>query len=587
MLEDYLWAVILGGLFCFTLGFGIGANDVANNFGTSIGSKSISLKHAFIIAAVFELVGSVGFGASVTDSVRKGVFDQGAFGAMPEFLLMANLAALISGTIWLLLASSLGLAVSSTHALMGGLTGCGLAMSKEAVHWSFLGNVVLSWIISPLLAAVVSGCYFLILRRFLLRAPNSVERGRKVLWFLLLLICWICALFFIFSNPLSLKHIACFQPSLEDPEILVKSKPCHVDKWVESHRGLAVAYSLVAGIGLAIILAPLIYWKSARDFKKAAQTRGQNYELPRTGSFAARSERSAASTDDEKELHTQPSKSHSSSKSQSVKGLGQREFETKASATKSIRTRAKNLTNRLPWNKDLHEEAYQQCNVAEELALRSEKFEPDTERFFNALQIISASMACLVHGSNDVANAAAPFASIYSIYKAEAFLDSVRVPVWVLVLGGSAISIGLLFLGHRVIRKIGIELMAISPSRGFCAEMALSTVMILGSIFGFPLSTTYVAVGAMVGIGLLDKHVDAATGLECGHRVLGLNFSAINWKLVAKMGTSWIGTIIFCGIASYLAFAYAIYSPTKLFNRFLPCDQWTQSCIKPLPQFVY
>eukprot|EP01055_Gregarina_sp_Pseudo9_P004269 Gregarina_sp_Pseudo_9__4268@NODE_441_length_2823_cov_121_625718_g417_i0_p1_GENE_NODE_441_length_2823_cov_121_625718_g417_i0NODE_441_length_2823_cov_121_625718_g417_i0_p1_ORF_typecomplete_len574_score177_11PHO4/PF01384_20/6_4e107DUF5456/PF17539_2/0_21DUF5456/PF17539_2/4_7e027TM_GPCR_Srh/PF10318_9/0_017TM_GPCR_Srh/PF10318_9/3_7e03_NODE_441_length_2823_cov_121_625718_g417_i0891810 len=560
-LDEYLWCVIVGSLFCFTLGFGIGANDVSNNFGTSIGSKSISLRKAIVIAAIFELVGSVALGASVTDAVRKGVYYVDKFGEMPDMVLMANLCALIVTTMWLILASWKGWPVSTTHSLVGSMLGCGLAFGSSAVNWGYIGTVVAGWFIAPCCAVAVAMIYFSLLRMFLLRKENSVSRGFKCLWALIFITCAVFCVFFTFSNPVRLESVSCSQ---KDGDQIVYRSPCVADDWAYGNPGIAFGFALAGATVFTVILCPIVYMRARRTLRKfdLAEEHGPKPAAVAETAVEIRTADSVTLSLQGSDLK-QPGAS-----STAASMLTDADVETQRGGCKGGLNQ---FLENMPWNADLHAEAFETNEESRELANTVEDFGPRTEAFFTTLQIISASVACLVHGSNDVSNAAAPLASIYSIYQAGQFEDKVDVPIWILVLGGCAIAVGLSFLGHKVIKKVGIELLAITPSRGFCIEMALGTVMIVASFTGNTLSTTHVAVGAMIGVAFMDRRFDRETGEEIpSKKILGLNFSTVNWRIARKIAVGWVFTLVATAVAAAAIFSFAVYSPTKVNTRYVP-----------------
>ena len=123
--DQYEWIVVVGGLMAFFTAYGIGANDVANAFATSVGSKALTLKQAIIIAGIFEFAGSVLLGSSVTSTIRKNIADTAEFEDDPEVLIYGMLCVISATGLWLLLASYLELPVSTTHSVIGGDAGGG------------------------------------------------------------------------------------------------------------------------------------------------------------------------------------------------------------------------------------------------------------------------------------------------------------------------------------------------------------------------------------------------------------------------------------------------------------------------------
>ncbi|CAN8069273.1 unnamed protein product [Agarophyton chilense] len=194
--QKYLWIVIVGGILAFLMAWGIGANDVANAFATSVGAGSLDLKWACVIAAVMEFLGALLLGGGVTDTVRKKIIkadvfnplDSGGTSNGPELLMTGFLVALITATTWLVAATYFSLPVSTTHSIIGSLVGVGLAFrGGEAVVWISDGSgfgklnglvgVILSWIISPVLSAILAIIMFLIVRTLVLRRKEPLKAG--------------------------------------------------------------------------------------------------------------------------------------------------------------------------------------------------------------------------------------------------------------------------------------------------------------------------------------------------------------------------------------------------------------------------
>ncbi|GAM55045.1 probable low-affinity inorganic phosphate transporter [Vibrio ishigakensis] len=139
--------LIIAAVFGFMMAVGIGANDVANAMGTSVGSKALTVKQAIIIAMIFEFAGAYLAGGEVTDTIRKGVIDTSLFAAHPDQLVFGMMSALLAAGTWLLLASYMGWPVSTTHSIIGAIIGFALvSVGSEAVDWSSVqGIVVVGW----------------------------------------------------------------------------------------------------------------------------------------------------------------------------------------------------------------------------------------------------------------------------------------------------------------------------------------------------------------------------------------------------------------------------------------------------------
>jgi len=154
----------------FFAAYGVGANDVANAMGTSVGSKVLTIKQAVLIAAVFEFLGAFLAGGGVTQTIRKGVIDPALFDANLEILIYGMISALFAAGTWLLIASLRGWPVSTTHTIVGAIVGFGIyALGFDKINWSVVGNIGLSWITSPLSSAIVAALFYYMCKELILK----------------------------------------------------------------------------------------------------------------------------------------------------------------------------------------------------------------------------------------------------------------------------------------------------------------------------------------------------------------------------------------------------------------------------------
>ncbi|MGJ8687244.1 MAG: inorganic phosphate transporter, partial [Spongiibacteraceae bacterium] len=154
--------LILACLFGFFMAWGVGANDVANAMGTSVGSKALTIKQAILIAMVFEFCGAYLAGGEVTQTIRKGILDPSFVSDSPELLVFGMLSALLAAGTWLFVASVMGWPVSTTHSIVGALVGfAAVGISVDAVAWGKVGQIVASWVVSPVMAGTISFGVFL------------------------------------------------------------------------------------------------------------------------------------------------------------------------------------------------------------------------------------------------------------------------------------------------------------------------------------------------------------------------------------------------------------------------------------------
>lgn len=162
------------------MAFSIGANDVANAMGTSVGSRALTIKQAILIAGVLEFLGAFLVGGQVTKTVRGGILDPQISAAAPELIVYGMLAALMAAGTWLVVASRLGWPVSTTHSIVGAIAGFGIvAFGVSVVQWEQLTQIVASWVVSPLLSGVLAYLIFSAIKWTILRHPDPVRKTRK------------------------------------------------------------------------------------------------------------------------------------------------------------------------------------------------------------------------------------------------------------------------------------------------------------------------------------------------------------------------------------------------------------------------
>ena len=197
--------LILACIFGLFMAWGIGANDVANAMGTSVGSGAITIKQAVIIAAIFEFAGAFLAGGQVTKTIRKGIIDAELLSATPELLVYGMLASLLAAGIWLLVASKFGWPVSTTHSIVGAIVGfAAVGIGVEAVHWSKVGTIVMSWVISPALAGAASYWLFRSVQKLILNRDDPFESAKQVVPYYVFMTGFIIALVTMFKG---LKHV--------------------------------------------------------------------------------------------------------------------------------------------------------------------------------------------------------------------------------------------------------------------------------------------------------------------------------------------------------------------------------------------
>jgi inorganic phosphate transporter, PiT family len=172
--------IVLAAVFGLYMAWGIGANDVANAMATSTGAKAITFKQAIIIAAVFEFAGAVLAGGAVTSTIRSGMVDAQVFGDQPELLIYGMLAALLAAAVWLNIASRFGWPVSTTHSIVGAIVGfAAVGIGMDAVHWSKVGTIMMSWVVSPLVAGTMAFLIFRSVQILILDRPDPLRSAKR------------------------------------------------------------------------------------------------------------------------------------------------------------------------------------------------------------------------------------------------------------------------------------------------------------------------------------------------------------------------------------------------------------------------
>ncbi|PMB22883.1 phosphate permease [Fischerella thermalis CCMEE 5198] len=162
-------------LLAFYLAFNLGANDVANAMGTSVGSKAVTLKQALIIAGVLEFTGAVLFGHEVSETLATKIANPNLFAGTPQMLMNGMITVLISCGLWLQIATSRGLPVSSSHAVVGAIAGFSwVALGVDAIDWSSIGKITLGWIVTPVISGAIAGLFYSQIKRWILIQPHQL-----------------------------------------------------------------------------------------------------------------------------------------------------------------------------------------------------------------------------------------------------------------------------------------------------------------------------------------------------------------------------------------------------------------------------
>ena len=546
--QSYLWIVIVGGLFGFFAAMGIGANDVANAFATSVGSGALKVRDAVIIALFCEAGGAILLGSQVTDTIRKGIADYECFTGNPPLLMFGSLSVLLSVGIWLFLASYFEMPVSTTHSTVGGMIGMTMVIGGvDCVNWyepsdSFpyvggVAGIVLSWVISPVFSALFAMAFFAITRVAILRHPNSFERGIGSFPIFVGITVTLNIFLIIYKGAKGI--------GLDDIEL-----------WV------ALVSAFGGGLVIGLTMWPLLPYIKRGILKriKKEEDKRVTMTIEMTDMRENKDKNCEDKNCEEKNNEDGIYDLEASLSSLSTNDIVSQDEPTKnkhcmdekggldCSKEACMRNKCcKSLINSMNYNVETD---INRDKKVKEIHDNSEKFDKNTEESFKFLQIFTAIFDSFSHGANDVANAIGPFAAIYTIYQnsgmisEDSSLDSAS--YWILAIGGFGMIVGLAVYGYKIIRAIGVKMCTITPSRGVSIELASATVIIVGSRLGIPLSTTHCQVGATMGVAALED-LKTCKGLNC--------------KIVGKTFLGWILTLIAVGCSSALLVAYSIYAP--------------------------
>lgn len=196
--------LIIGAVFGAYMAMNIGANDVANNVGPAVGSKALTLTGAIIVAAIFETLGAFVAGGDVVNTIKGGIIDPDLIPS-PEMFIWAMTAALLSAALWLNFATSIGAPVSTTHSIVGGVMGAGIAAAGfSIVSWGTVGKIAMSWVISPVLGGIIAATFLLFIKKQIVFKEDKILASKKFVPLLIAVMTWIFVTYLILKG---IKHV--------------------------------------------------------------------------------------------------------------------------------------------------------------------------------------------------------------------------------------------------------------------------------------------------------------------------------------------------------------------------------------------
>mmetsp|Transcript_13384 Transcript_13384/g.46596 ORF Transcript_13384/g.46596 Transcript_13384/m.46596 type:complete len:578 (+) Transcript_13384:69-1802(+) len=564
------WLVPLGFIVCFLMAMCMGANDVANAFGTSVGSGVITMRQAFCIAAVMNVLGAVSMSGAVTQTIRKGIVDLKKFApsgegdvGKPEELQLLMLCAMIGTVSYVTLATIKAMPVSTTQAVLGGIVGAMLAFngpsgvlwvseggvceySRETSRFSCGGvvGIVLQWFFAPLISMAFAMILFLVSSKLLLTVEPALalKRAPPMMAFAVGAISFALAWFIVVQQQHH-PHTRGWDPrDVADP--------------VNHATALEVLFCILIGVTTAYLtLTVFSVYPEVLTFTPA------DYAMGRTGVAEAAVADAYAAVDEpgareERRIEAEaarsvemvsakspmvdddsPSTFHSAFEDQDAEAamdhISLDEPPPRNTSSAAVRDSAPGPDQIEIFTGEIHDDTR-----AAHASART--YDPAVEKVFGSAQICSAALSAFAAGANDIANEVAPIAAIWQTQRQGFVAANVRTPRWLYAYAGLGVAVGLAMFGKRVMRTVGRDCTKITPSRGFNIELGYSLASLISSAEGWPVSTTQLCIGAVVGVALVSGE-DVSKSL--------------NRKLLFTIFCSWVLTPFMSGIISAICFA--------------------------------
>jgi inorganic phosphate transporter, PiT family len=468
------------------MAFNIGGNDVANSFGTSVGAGTLTLKQALIVAAIFEVSGAMIAGGEVTKTIRKGIVDLGPLNIEPMMLVYIMMSALIAAALWLLIATKKALPVSTTHSIIGGLVGSSITLgfivsggdtAFALVNWNKIGLIAMSWVLSPLLGGIMAYGIYWSIKRYIINYNENVhaqlteiKKQKKQ---------------FKKSHQQQLKNMT-EQETLHENYKMAKDAQVEWDSDFDRDDIESDYYRKIYALN---------------ERKKALKPHhAMEVYLPLVAAFGAMII------------------------SAMVIFKGMKHIDLDLSTLENYLVIM--MIGATIW----------MSTYIFVRTLRDRPLDRMTVLMFSWLQVFTAAGFAFSHGSNDIANAMGPFAAVLDILRnnGEMIGSSAAVPAEAMFVVGIGLVAGLWFIGKNVIQTVGHHLTQMHPASGFSAELGASAVILMASTFGIPVSSTHILIGAVLGIGLVNKNT--------------------NWGLMKPIILAWIITLPAAAILASIFF---------------------------------
>ncbi len=466
-------------IFAVFMAFNIGGNDVANSFGTSVGAGTLSMKQALVVAAIFEVSGAVLAGGEVTDTVRSGIVDLGAIDNLePMNFAYIMMASLLGAAVWLLLATRMGWPVSTTHSIVGGIVGAALTVGFvtgtggwSMVQWDAVGKIAISWVLSPALGGIVAYLLYNAIKRGILvyneLADQRLDEIKKE------------------KKELNIQHKIAFGQLSEEEQLALTDAMIRDSTTMREHD--FTEEDLESD-----------YYKKLHRINKSIEDVEAHHALDTWVPLLAAVGSIIISA------------------MLLFKGLKNMNLELSSLGNFLIM----GMVAAVVW----------MAVYIFSRTLKKQALSRSTFLLFSWMQVFTASAFAFSHGSNDIANALGPFVAVLDVLKTNSISEESAVALPVMVAMGVALIAGLWFIGRFVIRTVGSGLTKMHPASGFAAELSAAAVVMGASVLGLPVSSTHILIGAVLGVGLVNK--DA------------------NWGLMKPIALAWVITLPAAAIIS-------------------------------------
>uniref|UniRef100_A0A9J2PD76 Phosphate transporter n=1 Tax=Ascaris lumbricoides TaxID=6252 RepID=A0A9J2PD76_ASCLU len=527
----------------------MGANDVANAFGTSVGSGVITLKWAYILATIFETLGALLVGYNVTDTMRKEVVDIKLYVNQPKVLFVGQVAILGGCSSWLLIATFAHLPVSTTHSITGATVGFGLvAMGGKGIHWMKIVSIIASWFVSPILSGLVSSILYIIVDFSVLRRSNPFRSGLIALP----IFYWFCIAFNVFA--VSYQGSKCISHLFvhlyiftQMPLLLFLNIILHlasIPLWLSITISCVIA--TICAIAIHFILVPYLKkWTEAAEIIQDVPVLSAPPKNRLNETSFTHQTTFAISDDDHRSASSQ---SHSTAIRSEQSELSTLDVVQHSSLRKEDSAVSLNMKSAI--------------KVAEGftrwfLPSQGRRSDEKTLKVFSSIQVFTACFAGFAHGANDVSNAIAPLTALLAIYMHMDVEQKRETPIYVLLYGVFAICVGLVALGKKVILTVGTKMSKINAASGFAIEFGAAVTALLASKAGLPISTTHsgfaIEFGAAVTALLASK---AGLPISTTHSLVGSvvfvgvvkSRRGVDWKVFTSIALSWVVTLPVSGM---------------------------------------